>query len=81
MRRDNLRFANVSQNIRNSKKYSNNSSGYKGVSYDQASRKWRARIMVNGKSKHLGFFNTREEAYAAYCKAAVFYFGEFARLA
>lgn len=74
----NLRFANRTQQQQNRRKQSNNTSGYKGVSFAKGSRKWAARIKVNGKYLHLGLFNTPELAYAAYCAAAIKYFGEFA---
>jgi hypothetical protein len=40
-------------------------------------------IWVDGRlyrAKHLGYFDTKETAYAAYCVAAVDHFGQFARL-
>jgi HNH endonuclease len=46
----------------------NNSSGMRGVSPHKD--KYRAQIYVGGKARHLGVFATKEEAYAAYCKAA-----------
>ena len=42
--------------------------------------KWRAQIVVNGKSKNLGRFKTREEAMAAYANAAEKAWGEFAKV-
>jgi hypothetical protein len=38
-----------------------------------------ARITREGKTHHLGSFNTIEEASAVYAKAAKEHFGEFAR--
>ena len=76
--RANLRIATHTQNMQNRKRHKNNKSGYKGV-YRRRSGKWRAAIRVNGKYISLGSFDTPEEAYAAYCKAAIQYHGEFAR--
>jgi hypothetical protein len=77
-RRCNLRIANHTQNMRNSKIRVNNTSGYKGV-YKKRN-KWAARIKVNGKNIWLGVFVTPELAYFAYCEAAKKYHGEFARI-
>ena len=41
-------------------------SKYKGVSWHKNSHKWIARITVNSKLKHLGYFNSEEEAHQAY---------------
>jgi len=41
-------------------------SNYPGVSWFEARKKWRAQITVKGKSKHLGLFDTEEEAFDAY---------------
>ncbi len=38
-----------------------------------------AQICINSKSIHLGVFDTKEEASAAYLAAAERHFGEFAR--
>ena len=40
----------------------------KGYSFNKASGKHRARIRLNGKSVHIGYFNTPEEAREAYLK-------------
>ncbi len=76
----NLRPATASQNLCNRKTQSNNSSGFKGVSWSRASKKWAAYICVQKKKKHLGFFIAPEDAFDAYCKAAKTHFGEFANL-
>jgi hypothetical protein len=79
-RRMNLRVASPAENLRNRGRQENNTSGYKGVGYMKVYKKWRARIKVGGRSIPLGYFNTPEEAYAAYCAAAVLHHAEFARI-
>ena len=41
----------------------------KGVGWRQDKQKWRARFQVNGVSKNLGYFATKENAIAARLKA------------
>lgn len=77
----NLRAASPSQNSCNQRRQSNNSSGFKGVSWYKRDGKWKAHITYRGKGFHLGYFDTAEEAYAAYCAKAKELHGEFARLA
>lgn len=74
----NLRLATRSENNRNAKRRSDNTSGVKGVSFDKARDRWRAQIRVSGRNRHMGYHKTPEEAYAAYCKAAAEHYGEFA---
>jgi len=47
-------------------KTSPNASKFKGVCWDKGTKKWRARILIDGKSKHLGLFMLEEEASEAY---------------
>jgi len=47
----------------------NNTSGFRGVSWVKPSKKWIAIIKINGKKKYLGLFITAELAYEAYLKA------------
>lgn len=77
-RRDNLRVANRSQNMRNRGKPTSNTTGYKGVYKRSDVGRWIAAIKVNGKQIHLGYFDTAEDAYDAYLKASVIHHGQFA---
>lgn len=76
----NLRLANNSQNRANTGIRKHNTTGFKGVAYDdRKSRKWIAQISIAGKTTYLGAYDTPEEAHAAYCKKARLIHGEFAR--
>lgn len=79
-RRSNLRLANQSQNMANKRIGRNNTSGFKGVSWSKVVKKWHAYISINKKRQHIGYFLTKEDAAAAYGKAARAIFGEFACL-
>jgi hypothetical protein len=66
----NLRLATHQENGHNkSTPNKNNTSGFLGVIWQKPNKKWLAQIRINGKRKHLGLFNTPEEASEAY-KAA-----------
>lgn len=60
---ENLREATNLQNSFNKKKYNINTSGYKGVSWSKAAKKWETYITVNGKRKYLGLFKNIEDAH------------------
>lgn len=77
-RKSNLRLATCSQNLANSKLRKDNKSGFKGVSFNQAQKKWFATINVGKKDIFLGRYGIKEEAALAYNKATAKYFGEFA---
>ena len=80
--RSNMRLATQSQNKMNSIKSRRNTSGFKGVSYchdKHRNRPWRALIRFSNRLIHLGHFETSEEAAIAYNRAALKYFGEFAK--
>ena len=71
---ENLRECTQSQNIANSKGRS--ASGYKGVQGYR--KKWKARLMVNGKDLCLGTYDNIETAAQVATAAREHYFGEFA---
>jgi hypothetical protein len=56
------------------------SSQYKGVYWDRGGKKWRVGIRVNRRLILLGYLDNEEEAALAYNKAALEYFGEFAKI-
>lgn len=77
-RRSNLRFVTWAQNSMNSSLRRDNHAGFKGVIFRRDSGKWRARIYLGGRHRHLGTYATAAEAAAAYDGAARRYFGEYA---
>lgn len=79
-RRVNLREATHAENMRNRRRQVNNTSGFVGVSRHKQKRKWEARLRVDGKKRHFGYFETAETAAHARDTAARELHGEFARL-
>lgn len=79
-RRENIRACRPRQNNMNRRMGINNTSGYKGVSWNKSDKKWQAMIGVNMTVKYLGKFMNKEEAAAAYNNAAIKEFGDFAQL-
>ncbi len=66
----NLRAATNSQNKQNARKARSDSrSGLIGAMWDSQKNKWRAEILVDGKRKHLGYFEQAEQAHAVYIEA------------
>lgn len=61
----NLRISNTQKNAFNT--------NAKGYYFDKGSNKWRSHIQVDGKKKHLGRFDTEEEARIAYLEAKLIY--------
>jgi hypothetical protein len=77
---ENLRVATRQQNQMNLKTRFDNSSGYTGVYWVKRLNKWFARIQLGYKTKHLGVFESIDDAIAVRKNAEIKYFGEFARL-
>jgi len=76
----NLREATRSQNMQNRRTYKSNACGLKGVGWNIRRNRWQAKISVNGTRMFLGYFDTPEEAHAAYVAAAERHHGEFANV-
>lgn len=66
---ENLRLATMHGNNVNRGVQSNNTSGFRGVSWVKRRQKWRAMLYLKPKRKHLGYFDTAEEAGLAQYKA------------
>lgn len=65
----NLRWASRAVQSRNTRVLrTNNTSGYRGVTFNKRAGKWTARIRVNYNRKNLGYFDTALEAGQAYDK-------------
>lgn len=77
---ENLRLVNSTQNKHNSSIRSDNTSGYKGVTWHKQNQCWVAQIHVNGKHLSLGAHDTPLEAAKAYNQAAIDHFGIYAQL-
>jgi hypothetical protein len=77
-RRENLRPCTAAQNAANRALRRDARTGFKGVRAKGG--KWLARIQASGVRRHLGSFETPEDAAKAYDAAAIESFGQFARL-
>ena len=67
----NLRDVTPAENQKNRTLYNNNTTGYLGVSKHHG--KYRARIRINNIDKHLGYYDTAEEAAAVRAVASINY--------
>jgi hypothetical protein len=65
----NLRESTVAQNAQNRCAKKSNKSGFLGVSWSVKMQKWQAGIEVDGKGRHLGYWDTPQQASMAYSGA------------
>lgn len=82
-RKSNLRFCNGSQNNMNRPMPKNNTSGFKGVTWDKEKNKWEVRLQIKTPERRnlfLGRFKDKHEAAKVYDQAALKHYGEFAHL-
>jgi len=80
--RGNMRFASHRENLLNmrARTAEQSSSAFKGVSWYRKDKRWAAKIMAHGRTRHLGMFKDEQQAARAYDAAAMEMFGEFAKL-
>ena len=69
----NLRAADHATNNKNRSLNKNNTSGTSGVDWKHLAGKWRVRIKVQNKYKHVGYFANKQDAIEARKKAEVQY--------
>lgn len=74
----NLREVTDTENSCNLRIRKDNKSGIKGVSWFKRDKNWRARIQLNKKNIHLGYFDDINDAKNAIIEARIKIHGEFA---
>jgi hypothetical protein len=70
----NMAFHTNFQVIESKKPPKNNTSGYKGINWDEGRKKWAVWLQVHGKRKYLGRYAKIEDAIEARAKAEEQYF-------
>lgn len=74
--RDNLRFCTTQQNIWNVKR-TNNTSGYRGVTWSNKDRVWCVFMRVDGKCRYFGAYKSIDDAIKRRREIEDLYCGEF----
>lgn len=77
-RLNNLRICTHRENMMNTPRRTNNTSGYKGVVWFKRDSLWVAQIRAEGRMINLGRYKDINDAIDAYKSASIKYFGEFA---
>jgi len=70
--KNNLRWVTQAENAQNCRLRSDNTSGFKGICWYNK-RRWKAGISLDKRRRHIGYFDTKEEAAEAYDRAVVKY--------
>jgi hypothetical protein len=76
---ENLRAASIFENNRNIGLKRNNTSGFKGVSWNKQAKKWVGQVLWNHKNHLAGFFEDKEQCAKAVRELREKLHGEFAR--
>ena len=79
-RRYNLRICSRQQNCYNKRPQQGGTSRFKGVSWSRKVNKWQAYIGFNNKGIYLGYYSDQQVAAIRYDMAAIYFFGQFARI-
>lgn len=74
-RLENLRWATNLQQALNRGMFKNNTSGFVGVCFHKNMKKWRAKLVKNSKSNHIGYFDNKYDAAIAFRKKHIQAFG------
>jgi hypothetical protein len=77
-RKQNMRVCFYYENSMNQRKSGNNTSGYRGICFNESMKSWWARIQYKGERIDLGYFATPEEAFKIRRNAELKYFGDYA---
>ena len=77
--RRNLRIVTCAQNKMNVVNIRKHAGKFKGVSWDNTGKRWRARITKDGKEKYIGNFKTKVAAAKAYDAEALLLFKSYAK--
>lgn len=77
-RRCNLRVCDRSQNNMNRTRRSRGAARFKGIYWSKRMNKWHVRVWLNKKAKHIGFFDSLEDAIKARMRSERIHYGEYA---